>query len=396
MSTSQSTIVVAGHVCLDLIPPLADGASQIEPGQLYLTGPVHCATGGVVSNTGLALHKLGTSVKLVGKVGDDLFGRAVLDIFSQNGAGLADHMLVAQGANTSYSIVISPPNVDRSFLHCPGANDDFHAAEIDTTAWDDVGLLHFGYPPLMRAIHADEGRGLAEFLGGMQQRGIVTSLDMSMPDPSSTAGRIDWHAWLARVLPFVDLFLPSLDEIAFMLRQVNVAPPNLSGDTSNDGVEQVLDPATLRALAECLLGLGTRVVVLKLGEQGLYLRSGERGLRGRPEPQPLWRCRELLAPCFQVDVAGTTGAGDCTIAGFLSAFQNGAGPEEALARAVAVGACCVEAPDALSGVRTLEETEQRLASDWPRRTESAPAPDWAPAESGAWVGPRDATRHFRH
>ncbi len=51
----------------------------------------------------------------------------------------------------------------------------------------------------------------------------------------------------------------------------------------------------------------------------------------------------MWAPCFDVEVVGTTGSGDATIAGFLSALLRDASPEEAMTMAVAVGACNVEA-----------------------------------------------------
>ena len=62
---------------------------------------------------------------------------------------------------------------------------------------------------------------------------------------------------------------------------------------------------------------------------------------------------------------GTTGAGDATIAGFLTALLRDVPPERALAIAAAVGACNVEAADAVSGVRSWEETLARIDAGWP-------------------------------
>ena len=72
--------VVAGHLCLDLIPDLSGSEKDqfeavFQPGQLVDIGPVDYCTGGPVSNTGLALTKLGIHTRLMGKVGDDLFGQ---------------------------------------------------------------------------------------------------------------------------------------------------------------------------------------------------------------------------------------------------------------------------------------------------------------------------------
>jgi len=50
----------------------------------------------------------------------------------------------------------------------------------------------------------------------------------------------------------------------------------------------------------------------------------------------------------------------------LAAMLRGASPERALAIAAAVGACNVEAADALSGVRPWEETLARIDGGWER------------------------------
>lgn len=77
--------------------------------------------------------------------------------------------------------------------------------------------------------------------------------------------------------------------------------------------------------------------------------------------------REVLAPCFRARrVAGTTGAGDCTIAGFLAALLRGDGPAQAATSATAVGASSVEAPDATGGVPPWPELAIRLDAGWAR------------------------------
>ncbi|MGC8782667.1 MAG: PfkB family carbohydrate kinase, partial [Anaerolineae bacterium] len=89
---------------------------------------------------------------------------------------------------------------------------------------------------------------------------------------------------------------------------------------------------------------------------------------------------------FRVEVAGTTGAGDATIAGFLAALLRGLGPAEAVTAAVAVGACNVEAADALSGLRPWDETMRRVAAGWPRRELRLDATGWRfDAGHGLWM-----------
>lgn len=392
-------IAVAGHICLDVIPTFGPRSGRAEtvlvPGKLVAVGSAVTATGGAVSNVGLALHRLGVPTRLMGKVGDDLFGRAVLDVLARYDPRLAAGMIVAAGEPTSYSVVINEPGRDRIFLHCPGANDTFAGSDIAETALTGLRVFHFGYPPLMRRMYADGGVELAALLRWVKDHGVTTGLDMALPDADSEAGRVDWLRLLERVLPHVDYFLPSVDEIAAMLPDRAEVPA--PGAAEGAAGQAEVDGHLLSALAGRLLSLGAAVVALKLGDQGLYLRTTAAPARldamgaGRPSHRAAWCGRELLAPCFQVQVAGTTGAGDCTIAGFFTGVLDGLDPEGALRAAVAVGACSVEQMDATSGVPPWEAVQQRLRGGWARRSVAIPLPGWRWDDAVAlWRGPHDA------
>jgi sugar/nucleoside kinase (ribokinase family) len=376
--------VVAGHLCLDVIPDLS-GTSQdrfgqvFSPGRLSVVGPATFCTGGPVSNTGLALTKLGIQTQLMGKVGDDVLGQAVREIVSSYGPHLADGMVVDKRANTSYTIVLSPPGVDRFFLHHPGANDTFSAGDVRYDLLSEARLFHFGYPPIMKLMFENGGAHLVEIFRRARETGVTTSLDMALPDPSSTAGRADWVAILKAALPDVDVFLPSIEEILYMLRRETY--DELYRAANGPNFLPLVTPQLLSDMSHNLLEMGAKVVALKLGDRGLYLRTA--GLssmealgRARPSDPAAWADKELWAPCFRVDVVGTAGSGDATIAGFLSALLRDMSPEAAVTAAVAVGACNVEAADTLSGVRPWDETMRRVASGWARHKLDLEAPGW--------------------
>jgi sugar/nucleoside kinase (ribokinase family) len=98
--------------------------------------------------------------------------------------------------------------------------------------------------------------------------------------------------------------------------------------------------------------------------------------RAQPSNPAAWGNKELWAPCFEVGVVGTSGSGDSTIAGFLSALLRDMSPQQTVTSAVAVGACNVEAADTLSGVRTWEETMDRVAGGWQRLSLSIESAEW--------------------
>lgn len=390
----QVDVVVAGHICLDVIPafPAAAGDGDFfVPGKLRIVAPPAISTGGAVANTGLGLHRLGLPVRLVAKIGDDDFGRIVLRVLERHDPALTDGVVVSPKDGTSYTIVLNPPGRDRMFLHCPGANDTFCARDVTADQWRGARLFHFGYPPLMRRMYLQDGRELATLFRRAKQAGLTTTLDMAQPDPASEAGQVDWGAILRRVLPSVDVFLPSLDEISYMLDPAAFLRTQRLPAAGRE--TEMLKQAS--PIAAQLLAMGVAAVALKLGDRGLYLRTSADAARWRrlgacTVDAETWRGRELLAPCFQTDVVGTTGAGDTTIAGFLTGLLQGQTPEATMTVAVGVGACCVEAPDATSGVPSLEKVMRRIRRGWPRRGEALPLAGWSWDQAHSlWRGPVD-------
>lgn len=402
-------MLIAGVTVLDLIPTFPVNSSGLSsgtqaktllsPGQLMLVGPAQVATGGAAPNTGLALHQLGVPVRLAGRVGDDLFGKIILDLLAQRSPELARDMLVVPGETTSYSFVINPPGFDRAFLHCIGANDSFTADDIPLERLANTSLFHFGYLNVMRGMYVHEGREIQRLYRRAKSEGVVTSLDIAFPDINSEAYHQDWEAIFSALLPDVDFFLPSFNETLLLLDCQ--AYDRLTSQASRDqdspaGILSGADGALISALGEHLLQLGAAIVGLKLGDQGLYLRTTSDSQRlawitaRLPIDPQAWRDRELIVPCFKVKVAGTVGAGDCTIAGFLAGSAAGQPPDAVMTAAVAAGACCVESADATSGVPSWENLQSRIQRGWDRLPLKLSLPGWQWDEAfHVWRGPHD-------
>lgn len=363
-------IIAAGHICIDITPVFSsavryDSIGQVlEPGKLIQMNPADVHTGGSVANTGLALKKLGANVQLMGKVGADAFGAMVQSILSDYGAG---GLIVDAGSSTSYSVVLAVPGIDRIFLHCPGANNTFVSADIPEEALEDAALFHFGYPPLMKRIYENGGQELVTIFRRVKEKGIATSLDLAAVDPNSDAGKENWEAFLANVLPHTDFFVPSFEELLFMLdRKKYDRLAALGGDMS-----RLLDmEQDVKPLARECLAMGCRTILIKCGTSGMYCRTGSEAelsqVGSRLElDTALWANREILQPCFRADqVLSGTGAGDTSIAAFLMSAADGKAPENCVALAAAEGACAVTTYDALGGLKPLSELEARIASGW--------------------------------
>lgn len=367
MSENHGKIIAAGHICLDITPVFPPNSSALSvgellvPGKLINVGPADIHTGGSVANTGLALKILGNDVTLLGKVGDDDFGRTLTQILARYGA---TGLVADKGSSTSYSVVIAVPGSDRIFLHDPGANDTFHSADIPESALRDAAIFHFGYPPLMRKMYENDGAELQKIFAFVKSKGVATSLDFAAIDPNSDAGKVDWSAVLAKTLPYVDFFVPSFEELCFMLDREKFEELSALGGDMAEKIDLRRDASHL---AEKALALGCKTVLIKCGTAGMYFRSGKVTCPGEVLSLDAenWSDKEIIQPCFKADkVLSATGAGDTSIAAYLTAIMRGRSPEDAVKLAAAEGACSVTAYDALGGLKSLEELEEKVAAGW--------------------------------
>ena len=363
MNPKKAQVIVAGHLCLDLVPAfeqehLQKFSEMFVPGRLIHVGESVLSSGGAVSNTGIALQQLGISTQLMGKIGDDLFGKGVQDVLAPFQEGLK--LIVDPTTSTSYSYVIAPPGIDRIFLHHPGANDTFCADDLDFDLVSRASLFHFGYPPLMRRMYCDNGVELSELMKKVKEKNVTTSLDLALPDPDSEAGQADWLQILTRTLPYTDVFFPSIEEILFMLDRpvfdAITARVNATGISFIDAY----DMNHLAGLSERILGFGCAVVVIKLGYKGLYMRTaGAEKLAGIGAGAPAdlsgWADQAWFAPSYSVaKIASTAGAGDASIAGVLAGILSGQPSFLSLKLGCAVAAQKIQIRKSFGGIDPLE------------------------------------------
>ena len=310
-------IAVAGHICIDISTTIGD-FSGIRPGALVEVGEAKIALGGCVANTGSALVALGVPVSLAGAIGDDDLGRLVREQLTRNGLPTAG-LQISPLAATSYSVVLHGDGLDRTFLHHSGANAFFDASQVDLR---DASIVHFGYPSLMRGMLDHGGAPLKKFFVAAHHAGTTTSLDLAVIDPHSEVASLDWLGILANVLPEVDLFSPSFDDLTSALE--------IDAPFSRDLVE--------RLAAECI-EMGAGVVAISAGSHGMYLLAAdaERLSKGGTTLARLaksWQgVRRWQSPEHVTSVATTNGAGDALSAGLLFALWSGMTAIEACATA---------------------------------------------------------------
>lgn len=370
-------VVVAGHVCVDMTPMFPHYQKKTEkleealtPGKLVHMDGVDIHTGGAVSNTGLAMKKMGADVRLIAKVGNDAFGKIVTDIFS--GYEAQDGIICVEGENTSYSVALAVPGIDRILLHDPGCNDTFSYKEIPEEMLEDVSLLHFGYPPIMKKMYVQEGKETLEMLKMLKERGIATSVDLAMIDEDCDAGKENWRAILEKTLPYMDFFVPSIEELCFMIDRPRYE--EWKKRAAGGDMAMILDPTNdIKPIADQCMEMGAKVLLLKCGAPGLYYRTASAEALKELEKEvgisaEKWADREGFEKSYVPDrILSGTGAGDTTIAAFLSAMLEGYEFEMCIHLAAAQGASCVAAYDSLSGLKSLKELEEKIRNGWEKQ-----------------------------
>lgn len=371
MSDSRPVdVAAAGHICLDIIPKFPESAGKtieeiMRPGKLVNVEEAAISTGGPVSNTGIGLAILGIEVEFITQVGDDYFGDAIISRLRKSGH--SDGVRIAKGQCSSYTIAIAPPGIDRIFLHNPGTNNTFTSESFDTEFVEKAKIFHLGYPPLMRALYANDGEELMKTFKKAKDAGATTSLDMSLPDPASESGKSNWNAILKKTLPYVDIFLPSIEEAMFMNQPERFF--DLKKQTGGAEILDLLKGSDYTQLADTFLGYGSAMVALKSAHRGWYFKTGSKEkLAGigpaAPKNLDAWANREMWCPAFHVDkIASATGSGDSSIAGFLSAYLRGESMERCLQFANCVGSQNIRQLDALSGIKTWDETSAMVAAN---------------------------------
>ncbi|MBQ8188883.1 MAG: carbohydrate kinase family protein, partial [Lachnospiraceae bacterium] len=306
----------------------------------------------------------------MGKVGDDEFGRMILNILEKYQA--ADGMIVDAASSTSYSAVLAIPGIDRIFLHNPGANDTFTGEDLDFDLIKEAVLFHFGYPPIMAKMYENGGKELADIFKRVKEAGCLTSLDLAAVDEKSEAGKADWESIFKETLPYVDFFLPSVEEICYMLDKGKYDEMQMRAD-GRDVTEVLSIEKDVVPLADRILDMGCKLVIIKCGAAGFYYKTkNEETFRELSTFSGLdfvgFGEKSGFEKSYVPDaVISGTGAGDTTIAAFLTAMVKGYPFEKCLQLAAATGASCVAAVDALSGLKPLDELEVKIDAGWKKQ-----------------------------
>ena len=391
-------IVAAGHTCLDLIPAFTINGKVdkltdvLVPGKMINMGECVVVGGGPVTNAGVSIRRLGVKTELIGKVGNDDFGKEILNWYEEH-EGHFQGIKGVEGESTSYTIAICIPGIDRFYLHHCGANDTFGYDDMDFELVRRSSLLLFGYPPWMRKLYENKGAELTRILKRAKELGTTTALDLSLPDADGYGDRVDWSAILEHWVPLSDLMLPSAEEIFYFLHKEKF----LEKRAKLGPRESILDHLSVGEIATIgndLIEMGAAIALIKCGHRGLYVRTGDKdrlekmGAAKCSDPEN-WAHRELWFPVYQEEkFVGALGSGDSAIAGFLSAFVWHYTLESCLRYANAAGSMNVTVPDGLTWNKGFDDLTKRIKAGWKTKALQIEEPGWKKVHE-FWAGPHN-------
>src|SRR5690625_2380021 len=153
------------------------------------------------------LSMLGTNICFTGKIGKDQFGRQILNSLSEKGIDTG-HILFSSTSKTGITVALSYDNENAMVTH-PGAMAELTESEISDKLLHSCKHLHVSSIFLQPALK----KGVIPLFKRAKNAGLTTSLDTQW-DPEENWD-IDWK----RLLPFVDVFLPNINEIKGITRQ---------------------------------------------------------------------------------------------------------------------------------------------------------------------------------
>ena len=254
-------VIGVGYTALDylgIVPHFPEEDHKLEMSGFAVQG------GGPTATAVVTARRLGLDAAFIGKVGDDDFGRKMIDELRSEGIDLSGVVVERGGGSQFAFVLVDERTAARTILWTRGSLSTFEADEVDT------GMV-------------ERARGL-----------VIDSLE---PGAALAAARAARKASIPVVMDAgtlregVEELLPLCDYI--------VASETFSKQISGRGHEEALDR---------LLSYGAEAAVVTLGESGCLAQS-KKGL--------------IESPGFKVDAVDTTGAGDVFHGAFMFGVLRG-------------------------------------------------------------------------
>ncbi|MBX9999836.1 ribokinase [Priestia aryabhattai] len=292
----MAKVTVIGSSSMDLVVTsnIRPGAGETVLGQSFKTVP-----GGKGANQAVAAARLGADVSMIGCVGEDHYGKAILENFKSNGVSVENMKPVTVSESGTAHIILAEG--DNSIVVVKGANDYITPDYVEKAK--------------EKIKEAD-----------------IVLIQQEIPEET-----VEYVAQLCQELK-VPLLLnpaPARPLKAEVIEQVSYITPN-------------------EHEAELLFEGKEKEEVLKQYPNKLFITEGKQGVRYFNGE------KEVLVPSYQVETIDTTGAGDTFNAALAVALAEGMGFEKGIQFANRAASLSVTKFGAQGGMPTRKEVEESL------------------------------------
>jgi ribokinase len=301
----KKNILVVGSLNMDLV---VHTPRHPRIGETIIGGSFQTFPGGKGANQAVAAARLGGAVIMVGKVGQDAFGKALLETVARDGVDTSCIKKDDQAASGVALITVSNDG-ENTIVVASGANALVTAKDIEAIdeIFKQIGILvlqlETPLPTVEYAVKKAKEYGAT----------VVLNPAPACPLPDS-------------LLSSVDYLVPNQTEISLLAGNI-----------------ESLDDAI-----QVLRSRGVEHLIVTLGEEGVLIIDGE---------------QRLHIPAYPVKAVDTVAAGDAFVGAFVVALSEGLSLTEAVRWGNAAGAIAVTRPGAQPSLPKREELVKFLAEN---------------------------------
>ncbi|BDU50169.1 carbohydrate kinase family protein [Haliovirga abyssi] len=311
-------VACIGEMLIDFI--CSDIDVDLENGENFTK-----KAGGAPANVAIAISKLGGESFFIGKVGDDPFGKFLINKIKKNGVDIS-LVSIDKKNRTTLAFVSLQKNGERDFIFNRGADENLKFSDINLENLKDAGIIHFGSATAL--LGGKLKKSYDSTLKYVKENGNFISFDPNY--------RVD--LWKDRIEEFIEKSIEYVKYSDF----VKVSEEELFLLTKKTKKEEAVKK---------LHYLGAKIVAVTLGKNGTLISNGK---------------ESKIVSSIKVKSIDSTGAGDAFIGAVLykisklekiEEINNMETLEEIVNFGNKVGAITCTKYGAMDALPTLEEVE---------------------------------------
>jgi len=293
--------------------PLA-GFYAKDQRRLSQIGDFHMTWGGDTSNVVVASARLGRSSGYITRIGNDSFGRGLMELWESNGVDTTNVIIDEESPTGMYFVSFNGERHEFDYRRKDAAARKFGPADAEKISLEGVKIFHLS--GISQAISRECLEASFVLIKRARALGAKISYDLNY------RGKL-WSSELARAV-YLKTITDFADIVSFNEEEMEIL--SLQGSP----VEAVME----------VMNMGPGIVAFRRGSQGAILGTNEGIFEGKAK---------------KVKVADTVGAGDAFTASLLCCNLENTGTQETLEFALRATALTCTATGSTEGQPTRKQ-----------------------------------------